>query len=353
MQKPLRDIARHLKNIILSEIPDSYAIKPMFTSISDDESIRRGVIALRDFLYRLCDYLTINGDLYDKPKKIAHPFSDRISLLSNYPFLRNIENVLISIGNNGDLNESGDLLSVGGVQFCAYLDKTPDIKIIECLRCLADNGFIISGIGLTEKKVHLSDIKNLEISYPDNPAILTGLKVMAKAKEEFERTDIYGIFLRCDYRLIANEEIESIRFLKDMVKPLPVENQEFILKLHQKYLDDGLQCTVSIVDDTCIRFYYLYKRNEIWSIIISPNNGYELAIRAKNTHQYTNVVKQLHPYLQEKINKGYGCDKKRDPNSYCQGGCKGYRISLTDSIHDMKKDVITWINNELMYLQMK
>ena len=350
MQKPLRDIARHLKNIILSEIPDTYAIKPMFKDVFDEESIRKGVIVLRDFLFRFCDYLIINGDLYDKPKKIAHPFSDRVSLSANYPFLRNINDVLISIGINGDLNKSCDLLTVDGNQFRAHLAKTPAVKIIECLHCLTDNGFCISGIDLTEKKVNLSDTKMIGVSYPDNPSILTGIKVMAKAREEFEGTDLYGIFLRCDYRVIIDEDIESIYFLKDMTKLLPLENQEFILKLYQKYLEDGFQCTSSIVDDTCIRFYFLYKRKEIWSIIISPNNGYELAIRAKNTHQYADVVKQLHPYLQEKINKGYGCDKKRDPNSYCQGGCKGFRISLTDSIIDMKKDIITWIDKEFSCL---
>jgi len=350
MQKSLREIARYLKNIIPSEIPETYTIKPMFKNISDEENIRKGIIVFRGFLYRLCDYLIVNDNLYDKPKKIAHPFSDRVSLSANYPFLRNMSEVMISIGINGELNKSGDLLTVDGNQFRIHLAKTPVVKIIECLRCLVDNGLCISGVDLIEKKVNLSEFKMLEVSYPDAPSILTGIKVMAKAKEEFEGTDLYGIFLRCDYRVIMDEDIESICFLKNMAKPLPLENQEFILKLHQKYLDEGFQCKVSIVDDTCIRFYYLYKRKEIWSIIISPNNGYELAIRAKNTHRYTDVVKQLHPYLQEKINKGYGCDKKRDPNSYCQGGCKGFRISLTDSISDMKKDIITWIDNEFLCL---
>nr|WP_308628671.1 hypothetical protein [uncultured Eisenbergiella sp.] len=350
MQKPLRDIAGHLKNIVLSEIPESYPIKSIFTSISDEESIRKGVFAFRDFLYRLCDYLIINGDLFDKPKKIAHPFSDRVSLPSNYPFLHNMENVLESIGIHGRLNESSDLLAVDGDQFRADMAKTPTVRVIDCLRCLANNGFCISGINLIEDKVNMTDVETLVVSYPENSAILIGIKVMAQAKEEFEGTGLYGVILRCDYRVIANEELDSIYFLQDMAKPLPVENQKFIMKMHHKYMDDGFQCAVNIVDEMCIRFFYLYNRKEIWSIIISANNGYEIAIRAKHTDEYADIIKQFHPYLQEKISKGYGCDKKRDPNSYCQGGCKGFRISLTDSIISLGRDIETWIDAELSCL---
>jgi len=349
MQKPLRDIARHLKTIILSEMPGIYGVKQMFTDISNDEGIRKGVNAHREFLHKLCDYLSINGDKYDKPKKFAHPFSDRVSLPSNYPFLKNIENVLVCMAINGELNKNGDLLMVDGTKFSARLAKIPAVKVIECINCLTDNGFCISGIDLADKKVNFAN-KLFEISYPENPAVLMGIKVMAKAKCEFEGTGIYGIFLRCDYRFLVRDEIESVCFLKDMIRALPIENQEYILKLHNVYLDAGFQCTVSIVDELCIRFFYLYKRKEVWSIIISVNNGYELAIRAEHTNEYANIIEKFHPYLQEKISKGYGCDKKRDPSSYCQGGCKGYRISLTNSLNHLSNDLVTWIDNELLFV---
>ena len=349
MQKPLREIARHLKNIILLEIPDTYEAKPMFTDMFDNENIRKGINAYRNFLHKLCDYLFINGDKYDKPKKIAHPFSDRVSLPSNYPFLKNIENVLAGIAVHGELNKSSDLLIVDGAKFRADLAKIPKVKVIECMRCLSDNGFRISGIDLTDPKADFGN-EVFEVYYPENSAVLTGIKIMAKAKFEFEGTGIYGILLRCDYRFLIIDEIESGCFLKNMICTLPTENQKFILELHNKYLDAGFQCTVSIVDELCIRFFYLYKRKEIWSIIISANNGYELAVRAKHTNEYSGIVEKLHPYLREKISKGYGCDKKRDPNSYCQGGCKGYRISLTDSLNHLSNDLVTWIDNELLFV---
>ena len=349
MQKPLREIAQHLKDILLLEMPDIYEAKPMFTDIFSNEDIRKGINAYRCFLNRLCDYLSVNGNKYDKPKKIAHPFSDRVSLPANYPFLKNIETVLAGIAVHGELNKSNDLLTVDGAKFRADLAKIPKVKVIECMRCLSDNGFCISGIDLADPKASL-DNEAFEVSYPENPLVLTGMKVMAKAKIEFEGTGIYGILLRCDYRLVLRNEIEPGCFLKSMIRTLPVENQEAILELHNKYLAAGFHCTVSIVDELCIRFFYMYKRKEIWSIIISPNNGYELAVRAKHTNKYADVVEALHPCLREKIGKGYGCDKKRNPNSYCQGGCKGYRISLTDSLTHFGNDVATWIDNEILFV---
>jgi len=74
MQKPLREIAQHLKKIILSEMPDTYEAKPMFTDIFNNENIRKGINAHRDFLNKLCDYLSVNGDKYDKPKKNSTSF---------------------------------------------------------------------------------------------------------------------------------------------------------------------------------------------------------------------------------------------------------------------------------------
>ena len=346
MQKPLREIAGHLKNIILSGIPDVYAIKPMFTDVFNENIIQSGIVAYRDFLYRFCDYLAIHGDSYDKRKKTAHPYSDRVSLPSNYPFLHNMESVLACIGVRGRLNLSSNVLTVDGYLFNSDLAKTPVVKAAECLRCLTDNGFHISGIDLTENKAKLKDIITMEISYPENSAVLTGLQVMAKAKEAFEGTGLYGVLLRCDYRVVINDEPDSLRFLRDMLKAIPAGNRDFVLHMHQKYLEDGFQCTVNVVDEMCTRFFYFYKRNEVWSIIISANNGYELAIRAKHTDEYADVVKQLHPSLQEKISKGYGCDKKRDPNSYCQGGCKGFRVSLTDSMTDISQDIFIWIDAE-------
>ena len=57
MGKTLKDMAKHLKNVITPEIPEAYGIKPMFERISNEENIREGVLGFRNFMYQLCDVI--------------------------------------------------------------------------------------------------------------------------------------------------------------------------------------------------------------------------------------------------------------------------------------------------------
>ena len=51
IQKPINEYAVYLKSLLPANIPDTYALKPMFKNISSEENIRNGVIAFRDFMY--------------------------------------------------------------------------------------------------------------------------------------------------------------------------------------------------------------------------------------------------------------------------------------------------------------
>lgn len=44
MQKPISEYAVYLKSLIPADIPDAYALKPMFNHVSSEENIRNGVI---------------------------------------------------------------------------------------------------------------------------------------------------------------------------------------------------------------------------------------------------------------------------------------------------------------------
>ena len=349
MQKPLTEIAQHLTKIILSDMLNTYIFIPMFEEEFRRENIQKGIHAHRKFLLELYDYLTINGDKFDKPKKIAHPFADRVSLLTNYPFLRNMENVLTAIADLGEFDDNNTTLTINTNYFRTIMEKTPMAKIAECIGCLREIGFHITGIDLSNP-VRFFPKETFQMTHTNISSIFIGFKIMTKAKRIYEGKDIYGIFLRCDYRFIVNEEIDTGMFLKDMMRSLPQENQEYINRMHHKYIAAGFTCKISIVDEMCLRFFYIIKSKEVWSIIVSANNGFELAVRAKHTDSYPEIVSSLHPYLQEKIKKGYGCDKKRNPNSYCQGGCKGYRISLTESLDTLQTDLMIWIDNELLFI---
>lgn len=50
MQTSLKDLTKHLKGLLPIEIPETYAINPMFGKNANEEDIRNGVTAFRDFL---------------------------------------------------------------------------------------------------------------------------------------------------------------------------------------------------------------------------------------------------------------------------------------------------------------
>lgn len=361
MRKTLKDMAKHLKNVITPEIPETYSINTMFENISNEENIREGVLAFRNFLYNLCDVLIVEGDSYDNHKKIAHAFDDRVTISVYFPFLHNVKCLLLNIGFHGIPTESDGSLTVGNNIFNT---KIPVSKSIECLRFLTDCGILIDGIDLNEKKPDLSKAERIKISYPDNPTMLTGLRVMAIAEIEFARNTnnfeinksktisycrFSDILLRCDYRVLKKNETDVISILKDTMKPLSANVQDFIIQLHQRYLDKGLKCNLEI-KDLWIKIKYSYKSKEIWGINVSLNNGYQINVKAKNTHKYADTIEKLPSFIQEMIEKGYGCGIKRGVSDYCNGGCQGFRFSLDDSIIDIRDAIETWLDTELSFV---
>lgn len=355
-------MAKHLKNVITPEIPETYEINPMFENISNEKDIREGVLAFRNFLYQLCDVLIAEGDSYDNHKKIAHEFDDRVTISVYFSFLHHVKCLLLNIGFHGVLTESVVSLTISNNIFNT---KIPVSKSIECLRFLTHCGILIDGINLDDKKLDLYKIEKIKISYPDNPAMLTGLKVMAIAEIEYDRitsklevnkfnTISYcrfsDILFRCDYRVLKNDKADDvISIIKDTMKPLPINVQDYLLQLHQRYLDKGLKCNVEI-KDLWIKIKYSFKGKEIWGINVSLNNGYQINIKAKNTNKYTDTIGKFPSFIQEMIEKGYGCGIKRGISGHCNGGCQGFRFSLDDSIINIRDYIETWLDAELSFV---
>lgn len=359
MGKTLKDMAKHLKNVITPEIPETYTLNTMFENISNEEDIRGGVLAFRDFLYRLCDVLIDEGDSYDNHKKNAHEFDDRVTISVYFPFLHNVKCLLLNIGYHGELTESARSLTVGNDIFNT---KIPVSKSIECLRFLTDCGILIDGINLDDKKTDILKVEIIKISYPDNPAMLIGLKIMAIAEVEFgtngnkltvnkfesiSYSRFSDILLRCDYIVLENNQTDLIPILKNALNPLSAIVLDFVLQLHHRYLGKGLKCDVDI-KDLWIKIKYSYKSKEIWGINVSLNNGYQINIKAKNTDKYADTIEKFPSFMQEMIQKGYGCGIKRGISDHCNGGCQGFRFSLDDSIVDIREAIETWIDTEVM-----
>jgi len=355
MQKPLVDMAKFIKGLVPIEIPESYSLKPMFETISSDEKIRSGILAFRGFLLKLYDNLITNGNLYDKPQKPVKNES-HTSTAGNYPLLSHVKSILINIGYQSELHENGMSLLLNDCQTLTSAispdgnimkAKISSPNIFETLRFLSSCGMIFNGIDLDAKKSDITKIESLTISYPDDPIMLTGLKVMAVAQRDLKINDNHDIFLRCDYRPLKNEETDITSILKDFLYPLSEKTKKAAMDLHNYYLNKGLLCTISIKYFR-VRFTYMKGSKAIWDFAATRDYGYCLFIKAKNTGMYPDVIKNFPAPMQKLIEFGYGCEKKRF-NIPCQHGCHGFKFPLDDSFSNFNNDIKIWIDNELQY----
>jgi len=359
--KPISEMAKYIKNLIPANIPETYALKPMFENVASEENIRNGVIAFRDFMYLFCDRLISDGHLYAKPPK--NP-----SNMADYPFLHNTTNLLVEIGYHSKLAESGESLLITELPSCtAAIDekgkkkspKIPFSNLIECLRFLTLCGFAFTGVDLEAKTLNISESQMLEVSYSNDPILLTGLKALSIADIELRTGRRYwndNNLLRCDYRLMKAKDTDILDVLKDFLYPLSDKIQEFALKLHQRYIDMGMTCVMNILGDVSFAYAHINKsrkvlssrdiyQKRVWEFSYSMRHGYCLFVRAKKTDKYADVIEKFHLSLQEMIARGYGCDRKLR-NERCQHGCQGIRIPLDDSILNICGDIETWLDNE-------
>lgn len=362
--KPISEFSNYLRNFIPANIPETYGVKPLFHPIAREEDIRKGVIAYRDFLYLFCDRLKAEGDpfvqLEKKPKS-----------LTDYPFLYHITDLLADVGYYGQLSKNGDSLII--TELPAFLPSVDALgnkrkpknsvpKLMECMRFLDRCGFVFHGIDLEAKTLKFSESEPLVVSYPNAPHLLTGLKVLAIADIElrtprYKNDTHHDNLLWCDYKLIMEEETDLLEVLKNILHALPQEVQNMAVTLHQRYLERGMTC-VTIVNAFQIHFAYTMMKNSrrtlsprelyqqrIWEFALSPRYGHCLVVRAKKTEKYGDVIGRFPLPLQEKIARGYGCDRKR--NEPCQSGCAGIRIPLDDSILEISEAIETWLDYEL------
>lgn len=360
--KPIKEVAEYIKNQIPANIPENYALKPMFIKIASEDNIRKGIIAFRDFLYLFCDCLTSDGDLFAKPPK-------KPTSMADYPFLFNATNLLVEIGYHSKLVKNGDSLSIKVIPSCtASTDSkgkliNPKISasnLMECLRFLTLCGFIFTGIDLEAKSLKNPEKLLIEVAYPKNPILLIGLKSMSIAEIELRTTRRYwndNNLLRCDYRLLKAEDSDMRDVLIDFLHPLPVKVQKFALKLHQSNIEMGLTCINTRLGLASFAYAYIGKNKRtlaerdiyskrVWEFSYSIKDGYCLFVRPQKTDKYADVIEKFPLSLQEKIAKGYGCDRKLR-NEPCQHGCQGIRIPLDNSILDISKDIEIWLENEV------
>jgi len=357
--KPISEVAVFLKKLMPANIPENYALKPVFKKVASDEKIRKGVIAFRDFLYVFCDRLISDGNIYAKPPKSPKSMDD-------YPFLHNVTNLLVDIGYHSKLAKNSNSLLISEIPSCtASAPRISVSSLIECLRFLTLCGFVFKDIDLEAKNLDISKLELLEVAYPSNPIMLTGLKAMSIADMELRKSRRYwndNHLLRCDYRLMKAEETDILDILKDFLHHLPKKLQKYALSLHQRYIDMGMTCVINPRD---VNFVYSYLKESkrvlssqdiynkrVWGFSLSLKDGYCLIIKAKKTDMYADIIKYFPSSLQKIISRGYGCDRKLR-NERCQGGCQGFRFPFDDFIFNISSYIETWLDNEVSCLRGK
>jgi hypothetical protein len=175
---------------------------------------------------------------------------------------------------------------------------------------------------------------------------------MATAQRDLKTAAIQDIFLRCDYRALANGAFDLLLILADLLHPLPRGVRDFMLAFHQEYARKGHKITYN-TGNLHIRFTYFCGSKELLRFILSLNNGYNIGIKAKNTHKYAETIETFPPWLREKIAKGYGCGRSGGTSGSCDGGCRGFRIPLDESFMEISGVIETWIERELACMQRK
>ena len=219
MQKPISEYAKYMKNLLPVNIPANYKLKPLIERIAGEDRIRSGVHALRDFFHLFFDRLISDGHLYVKPQKTRNP--------NDYQFLHNMNHLLIDMGYHSKLADSGDSLLISKIpSFTTSKNKIPVSKHAKCLRFLTLCGFSFVGTDNDAMIFNVSQEHVLEVSYPNNPDLLIGLKVLSIADMELRTERRYSNddnLLRCDYSLIKDEahwEMENTEYLRAFLQKI-------------------------------------------------------------------------------------------------------------------------------------
>lgn len=210
----LADMARYLKTLLPPRVSHP------------------SVQAFRDFMVLLYDLLFEDSKKYDKPNK-----TPSLSIAVDFPFIYHIRSVLLNIGYHGELQV--DTLSFGGLKTlapiicCEGMESSSKISIPKLeayLEFLNECGMYFHG----------------EVTYPDNPAVLEGLKIMATAQRDKKWKTNDEIFLRCDYCAVCGEKINIDGAINDFAAKFAPETRDEIVHMHQNFIAQGLKCTVRI-----------------------------------------------------------------------------------------------------------
>jgi len=340
-------MAAYLQKLLPQSIPATYEIDPMFTATADENAIRKGVPAFRDFLHKLYDRVITEGDTLVPPPKDgqANKNAHHADHPAAYQFMRCLMIVLSNIGLLGTFKDAPDALQLDNDASFTAPNRLSYVKMSnkrknQCLQLLTDCG------------VHLSATQDSPIiTYPPNPHMLAGLKMMALAQDKVGTKYQGEILHRCDYTALANKKPDPLLILQNLLSDSDAAARNFMYTLHQDYMKHGFKCHTYIGYNT--RYEYFCRSKELWRFNMTSNKGAYITIKATNTDKYPELVRRLPKHLQERITQGYGCGKKMGITDHCDSGCRGYFIPLDGSIAEVGGMVREWLDAEVSVMNRK
>ena len=366
IQKSIKEISQYLKVLVPTGLEKDFSLNQKYKELTSDEQARQGLLAYRDFLNLFFDQLADQGDHFFKLKKKPNHEAD-------YPFLYVLSDLLSDIGYFGEFSkDKKSILMTEMPSFIASVDarghkikaKNSKANLMRCLNFLSLCGFVYKGIDLDNKALDISKDHMLEITYPSDPKIFLGLKLLAigdiEDREKRYKNDFnHDNLLRWDYRLIGHKSPDPFTLLEDALNSIPTSVKAFVLKMHRHCIEKGLTCLpkLSTFD---YQFAYAYTKKSkkelspkaiyqkrLWTLSISPRHGFSLVLRPKRTQKYPGLIDEMPLLIQEKIEIGYGCDRKLR-NQPCQGGCQGHRFPLDASLLEIDHSLERWIEEEVL-----
>jgi hypothetical protein len=334
-----------MRELIPTAIPETYSIKPFFSHVGADESIRRGVAAFRVFMCRVCDTLETEGHRFFSPNR--KPVSP-----TDYPIIQYFKSALIILGYHGVLSDAGDTLTLTNLS-SLHTSVNPTGRINTTLfsnRLIQKALLFLSECGLTLDGFDTAgpfDTENnppIVVSYPADPAVLIGLKVMAMAHIDLG-LKTYGnddVLARCDYRVMMENNADISGVLDDFLHPFCGSARDFGRALHYKMTDKGFDFTLRNGNQAV----YARKNKKTVQMANSFIDGKVMFLRAERTARYAEAIPSFPAHFQKMIARGFGCDSRLFGEK-CHGGCRGYRFDMDESIAMYQDDLFKWIDFEL------
>lgn len=343
-------MATYLKHLLPDTMNDDFDIESRFLDLADGKHIKKSIQAFKTNLAQIYDYISENTAYYDKSLNLDKIKNSHINLADTYPILNQLKSILFTIGFFGAYDQNQRLVTIDHIDILRQFinnqgyvikKKMTMPKLKETLKILEGCGFSFENIDLNDKRLVCDIGKDIRISYPNDPYFLLGLKVLSTLEREKSRKGHHNIFLRCDYNSLSKQERDINKTLASMISRLPEKHQHEVMHMHQQLLDIGLSCVFDVFY-MHLRFIYRWGKREIITISLSIESGYRVLIKPKKIDKYRDEMNHFPISLQEKIDKGYGCNKKLY-NQPCQMGCHGYSFTIDDYFFTISDYIKAWV----------